>query len=116
MWIFTQDGFISAVDNNEVPGKLAVRARDQRSLAFLAEITDQEIVQVTNRDYPYRVYVTKAEFTEFLAAHVESLDYPNFKSQVYNIRGSEYAHACANVWEAMLEVTDDAALGTGLYR
>lgn len=115
MWIFTQDGFISTVDNKEVAGKLTVRARDKRSLAFLADITNQDIKQVTGRDYPYRVYVTKAEFTEFLASHVESLDYGNFKDQVYNVRGEEFAHACAHVWEAMLGVTDDEALGRGLY-
>ena len=39
MWIFTQDGFVSAVDNGMVPGKLAVRARDKESLALLAELT-----------------------------------------------------------------------------
>lgn len=115
MWIFTQDGFISAVDNNEVPGKLTVRARDKQSLKFLADITNQDIKQVSGRDYPYRVYATKHEFQEFLIAHVESLDYANFKNQVYTVRGSDFAHACGNVWEAMLGVTDDEALGTGLY-
>lgn len=115
MWIFTQDGFISAVDNNEVPGKIAVRARDKRSLAFLAEITSQDIKQVAGRDYPYRVYVTKAEFTEFVASHIESIDYANFKDQVKTIRGRDFASACGSVWEAMLDVTDNEALGTGLY-
>jgi hypothetical protein len=115
MWIFTQDGFISAVDNGHVPGKLAVRARDKKSLEFLAEITGQEISQRKNTDYPYRVFVTKDEFTSFLASHVDAMDYSNFKNRVYETRGSDFAHACGNVWSAMIDVTDKEAVGTGLY-
>lgn len=115
MWIFTQDGFISAVNNNEVPGKLTVRSRDKESLALIATLTDQDIKQVDGRDYPYRVYATKEQYAEFLALHVENLDYPNFKDQVKKNRGYEFASACGRVWEAMLDVTDDQALGRGLY-
>lgn len=115
MWIFTQDGFISAVDNGHVPGKLAVRARDKKSLELLAAITSQEITKNKNTDYPYRVFVTKDEFTAFLASHVDALDYPNFKSRVYATRGEKFAHACSEVWGAMLGVTDKEARGTGLY-
>ena len=115
MWVFTQDGFISAVDNNHVPGKLSVRARDKISLTFLADITNQEIKQSKNSDYPYRVYVTREEFADFLATHVDALDYPNFKDRVYASRGSLFASACSKVWSAMLNVTDKEAIGTGLY-
>lgn len=115
MWVFTQDGFISAVDNNQVPGKLAVRARDKQSLRLLADLTEQEIVQRMNTDYPYRVFVTKEEFANFLIAHVESIDYGNFKDRVYVTRGRNFAHACGDVWSAMLHVTDEDAVGTGLY-
>jgi hypothetical protein len=115
MWIFTQDGFISAVDNKEVPGKLTVRARDEESLELLAAATNQEIGQVDGRDYPYRVHVTKEEFSDFLLMHVEHLNYPNFKDKVKAVRGHEFASACGAVWAAMLDVTDDKALGRGLY-
>jgi hypothetical protein len=115
MWVFTQDGFISAVDNNHVPGKLSVRARDKVSLTFLADITNQEITQSENSDYPYRVYVTREEFSDFLATHVDALDYSNFKNRVAVSRGSKFAAACSKVWSAMLSVTDKDAVGTGLY-
>lgn len=115
MWLFTQDGFISAVDNKQVPGKLAVRARDKKSLELLADLTRQEIIQKMDTDYPYRVFVTKEEFQEFVAAQIESIDYGNFKNRVYSTRGENFAHACGDVWGAMLYVTDEEAVGTGLY-
>ena len=115
MWVFTQDGFISAVDNGHVPGKLAVRARDKKSLELLAAITTQEITQSKNSDYPYRVYVTKDEFTSFMVSHVDAIDYSNFKNRVYSTRGSKFAHACSEVWSVMLGTTDKEAIGTGLY-
>lgn len=115
MWVFTQDGFISAVDNNQVPGKLAVRARDKISLELLAAFTEQEIQQWKNTDYPYRVFVTKEQFAEYLSVQVDSLDYANFKDRVWATRGDKYHRATGQVWESMLGVTDDEAIGTGLY-
>lgn len=115
MWVFTQDGFISAVDNGHVPGKLAIRARDKKSLELLATLTEQKITQNKGSDYPYRVYITKQEFADFLVAHAEDIDYSNFKDRVYSTRGSKFAAACGKVWAAMLDVTDKEAVGTGLY-
>lgn len=115
MWVFTQDGFISAVDNGFVPGKLAVRARDKRSLELLATLTGEEIVKLNHTDYPYRTHVTKEQFAEFLVTHVEDIDYKNFKDRVYTSRGKDFAGACGKVWDAMLDVTDAEARGIGLY-
>ena len=106
MWVFTQDGFISVVDNNQVPGKLTVRARDRESLQLLADITEQKIVELPNRDYEYRVYVTREEFTSFMASHIDHLDYGNFKNRIWATRGDTYHDACSDVWAAMLQVTD----------
>ena len=106
MWVFTQDGFISAVDNGVVPGKLAVRARDKQSLELLSMITDSPITEYPNTDYEYRVFVTKDEFSAFLVSHVDTLDYSNFKSRIHSTRGDVFYDACSNVWGAMLEVSD----------
>jgi hypothetical protein len=115
MWVFTQDGFISAVDNGHVPGKLAIRGRDKKSLELLAALTQQDIIQSKDSDYPYRVFVTREEFSNFLLAHVDTIDYSNFKDRVYATRGSKFASACGKVWSAMINVTDKEAIGTGLY-
>lgn len=106
MWVFTQDGFISAVDNNQMPGKLTVRARDRKSLELLSDITGSPIVELPNRDYEYRVFVTRDDFASFLVSHVDHLDYGNFKNRIWDTRGEVYHDACSDVWGAMLQVSD----------
>jgi len=106
MWVFTQDGFISAVDNNQMPGKLTVRARDRKSLELLSDVTGSAIIELPNRDYEYRVYVTRDDFASFLVSHVDHLDYSNFKNRIWDTRGEVYHDACSDVWGAMLQVSD----------
>lgn len=106
MWVFTQDGFISAVDNNQVHGKLAVRARDKKSLELLSEMTGQPIVELKYSDYEYRVYVTRDEFTQFMVSQIDRLTYGNFKNRIWQTRGDVFHDACSEVWETMLQVAD----------
>ena len=107
MWVFTQDGFVSAVDNGQVEGKLTVRARDARSLSSLAEMCDTKVAKSPPyHDYEYRVFVTREQFSEWLRLNVEFLDYPNFKNRVWDNLGDTYHDACSDVWTAMLAVSD----------
>jgi hypothetical protein len=107
MWVFTQDGFVSAVDNKQVEGKLTVRARDRLSLETLADMAETEIIESPpHRDYEYRVFVTREQFAEWMRLNVEFLDYSNFKNRVWETRGDVYHDACSDVWDAMLAVSD----------
>ena len=106
MWVFSQDGFISAVDNGVKPGYLAVRARDRQSLVPLSELAEAEIEFTPNRDYQYRVYVTRAMFQDFMNLSIETLDYGNFKDRLKVSRGSKFAYAAGSVWATMHDVTD----------
>lgn len=106
MWIFTQDGFVSAVNNGQVPGKLAVRARDKEALEILSITTGAEIQEFQGTDYEYRVHVTRDDFNKWLTMHVETLDYSNFKNRIWSSRGEVYHDACSEVWSAMLAVSD----------
>lgn len=111
MWVFTQDGFVSAVDNNEVPGKLTVRARDRASLQNLADLCETEIcVSDWYRDYQYRTHVTKEQFGDWLMLNAQTLDYDNFKDRVHSTRGDEWYHALGAVWVAMHDIIDDEAV------
>jgi len=106
MWIFTETGFISAVRTSRGSDELKVRSRDRLSLEPLALLTGAEIIKTPNVDYPYRVFITPAQLQQFLASTVDSLEYDNFKSQVYATRGYDFAHALSTVWSTMHDVED----------
>jgi hypothetical protein len=107
MWVFTQDGFVSVVDNGHVENRLCVRARDRASLEPLADLYDLTIIESANdADYEWRLYATRDELANWLVLNVETLDYPNFKNRVKETRGDKFAKACAAVWQDMLDVSD----------
>lgn len=106
MWVFTQDGFVSAVENSDKPGEMVVRSRDRASLELLSDLTGSEIVELQHRDYEYRVFVTKQDFANWLVSHVEEIDYSNFKNRLWRTRGDVYHDAANEVWGTMLSVSD----------
>lgn len=105
MWIFTTEGFVSAVQK---PGdtNLTVRARDRRSLHTLSHDGGAAIDHTPYADYPYRLVVGHEVFAAWLTSQATQLDYPNFKSAVGRSRGSAFAHPLMDVWSAMHGVTD----------
>lgn len=107
MWVFTPEGFISAVDNKAKSGLITVRARDRQSLGTLAEMADTKIEFTPGRDYQYRVYVSKEMFQDYMRILVDSINYPNFKDELYATRGKTFARAAGQVWGVMCDVADD---------
>jgi hypothetical protein len=110
MWIFTQDGFVSVVDKEEVPGTVVVRARDRMSLEPIAELFETEIVPSPLSDYQYRTHVTRQQLIEWMTLNIQTFDYDNFKTRVYATRGAEFAHVLSNVWDVMNDVADDESV------
>lgn len=113
MWVTTQTGFVSAVEHRDDATLLMVRARDAESLRPLVEQTGVAIVATPRADYPYRVTVTRQQFADAMAAAVEEIHYPNFKSRVHVTRGYEFTRALHDVWEVMHQVEDNNARGAG---
>lgn len=112
MWIFTKNGFVSAVRKNEYPDFITVRARDRESLTGLAEFADAEIAKSPDGDYPYRTFVKPEVFADWVSEESFDIDYHNFKSKVSQVRGYEFVQALHDVWAAMLQVEDpDARIG-----
>lgn len=111
MWLFTETGFLSAVveNPNQSKSRLAVRARDKKSLQALAEFAGTDIVELPNRDYEYRVYVEKETLIEWTSRSISEMGYGNYKSRMYQTRGADFAHSLSNVWTAMLSVSDKRA-------
>jgi hypothetical protein len=106
MWIFSQDGFISAVFK---AGKLQLRARDRESLKRMG-FTDRRIRTGEGTDYPFRVYTTKRELKRLVCKQIDAIEYPNFKSRIRTTRGRVYENALHGVWSAMLAVEPKDAL------
>lgn len=106
MWVFTQQGFVSIVDNRQSPGKLTVRSRDKASLEPISARTGEKILELPNRDYEYRIYITREQLADWLVDQVDHLTYSNFKSRISKTRGAVYHGACDAVWGVMHDVSD----------
>ena len=107
MWIFTETGFVSAVQHRENPEYLMVRARDRESLEALATMLSIEIKSTPDADYPYRLVASKEDVKSWMNDSIDFLGYNNFKNQVAVTRGKEYAHTLGSVWSTMHEVEDE---------
>lgn len=103
MWVFTTEGFVSAVKDWNEPNKLVIRARSAHALSGLRDMFDVEIKHTPSRDYPYRVMVAKAQFEQWLSGEVQAMEYTNFKDAAHSLGDSRYDRALIKVWTAMYE-------------
>lgn len=115
MWIMTTAGFISAVKHDAAT--LKVRARDYDSLKTLVDgvllLTGREVEIEAGggTDYPYRAYVARGDFAEWLAYEAtEFVDYPNFKTELEATRGEIWGKVAGEMWLSLLRVTDEAGI------
>ncbi len=106
MWIFTRDGFISAVYKHNA---VQARARDRRSLEDLAIHCNSQIKHTPVADYPYRLETDPKKWAIWLSIQAQLLDYSNFKSEVEAVRGFEFAAPLHKVWDVMHDVEDEEA-------
>ena len=107
MWLFSTTGFISIVEKDA--NHLAVRARDSLSLSSLAQSYDVEIRSTPTADYPYRIFLSKDQFKNFLHNQAGLINYKNFKSEVAITRSKAFANTLLKVWSAMHGVEDKEA-------
>jgi len=111
MWLFTQNGFVSAVAHRHKVGVLLVRARDRESLDSLIDYTSSpdlpnEIHHTPSADYPYRLEIDRMQFARWLVDQTYDIDYDNFKNRVHDVRGDDFAMPLHKVWDVMHDVED----------
>ena len=85
MWVFTEDGFFSTVEDYKAgtEGDVLVRGRDVESLKrFCAKTkTPLDWIQTTpERDYPFRVSVPREVWVAYVQRTARDIDYNDFKS------------------------------------
>lgn len=103
MWVFSKDGFISVVNQNDTHGqKKLCRARAAENLKPLAEQSGEKVFYDDQADYPYRLVVSKRQYKRYLRALAEDMDYEShFKEAV---RGAQPVHLREHLYTAMLDV------------
>lgn len=108
MWIFTTTGFISAVQDPE-DRTIIVRSRDRASLESISSQFSSLVIATPLADYPYRLEMTSEQLSKWLADQALNINYRNFKSEVYAVRGSKFSKTLTKVWSVMHDVEDDKA-------
>ena len=118
MWLFTVDGFVSAVEEQrgEHRGEIVVRAREAAALAALREVapTLTPTVVFSDSDYRYRAWLGREEWAQALAELGRRVVYDNFKSEVLRRQGpTSYEEALHTVWLALGRTQPGGPYGSG---
>ena len=108
MWIYTQNGFISVVQNIDAkPGReLLVRSRMRTHLVeLLGQVMDKStveglVLETPANNYPFRAFVSREVLAELVLGQLKRIDYPNFKGRCVNTLGHEQEGVLMEVWEA----------------
>lgn len=84
MWVSTNYGFFSVVKNTTKNSSLefVLRARVRKHLEDTGIF--EEIVELDECDYAYRMYVSKHQLSDWLLSVVDHINYDNFKDSVCN--------------------------------
>lgn len=120
MWLFTRFGFFSVVVDPTIKPErnahgvtahynIAIRARVRKDLLLLLELptglraAQPEIVEIPNRDYPYRIYASREELQDIMLCLANDLDYSNFKSMIDEApgQGQDRHDLYMQVWTVM---------------
>lgn len=112
MWIFTRDGFYSAVQHNEKSDLLQVRARrrdDLERLAAALGYRDAPIIEMREADYRWRLNVDRDDFAGYMVEAVHDIDYETNVKGTLSRNDSSRSHAMMDVWGAMYRMQVDEA-------
>ena len=113
MWLFTRYGFYSIAcarhpNGSLDPATVMVRARRVAHLTNLQKrfpaLGGADILTLPNRDYGYRLIVSKEVWVGIVAELAQEQEWSNFKNEVAAYQGkadSEYVHALQEVWSVM---------------
>jgi len=103
MWILSDRGFVSIVEDRQDPGRLLVRARREGDLeAFLDCLPDlrpeDKPVHTPDADYAWRVSLPRPMVSATLVKLASEVDYDNFKDAVAARQGYSRSRLYHDVW------------------
>jgi hypothetical protein len=103
VWLFTTDGFYSAVAHRDDPNTLIVRSRAcDDALRLVKAVSTGEVIETPARDYRFRVHLPHDICASYVAAAAAAIDYDTFKNAVGVRQGGERARVYADVWADLL--------------
>jgi hypothetical protein len=114
MWLALVEGFFSVVEHKDDATKVVVRARVRDDLVALRRWVPSlgRIYALKGRDYPFRCFVSKAEFARGLATAVtEGLTYKNFKTAA-SARYPRRAEVLAKAWAVFRRLEEIGGLAS----
>ena len=101
MWVFTLDGFFSAVETY-VPGEVLVRGRFREDIERLVQKTAAtKVYHTPDHDYPYRVRLKKGEWARYVHEAAQAIDYTNFKEAALKDTTADRVERYHGVWATM---------------
>ena len=102
MWVFNVDGFFSVVQSDRDPELVMVRARFREDLERVAKKLGAEKIHDTPKnDYPFRVYVKKTAWADYLLTSAQEIDYTNFKNRALKGASRDRSDRYHAVWADM---------------
>ena len=109
MWVFTTDGFYSAVEHKNDPSLVMVRARAKEDLANLRTRLAPTgvtlfIAHTPDGDYEWRMSLPRHLWARYLDTAVEAIDYLNFKDAVTHEQGWQRSSLYHDVWATMMQL------------
>jgi hypothetical protein len=116
MWLITNRGFYSAVQDENDPNVITIRARTDRHLEALMDLLPEGAVisvdEGRHTDYPCRVRVSAAEWIAIAGKLAAEVDYTNFKDSVERgktgkqLKHAKYDHGVyMSVWGVLRRLT-----------
>ena len=112
MWIFTEIGFFSAVENYFEHDHVLVRGRfkvdliNLQKMIFKEEGIEFELLNTPSNDYHYRLNIPKDIWGRICQKLASTIDYHNFKGHVHgdSIRDKAYM----GCWNSMYQAQNQA--------
>jgi hypothetical protein len=112
MWLFTRQGFFSAVQKGCGQDELLVRSRQKADLIALGKKLGIKIQlqEGAGTDYRYRAVLKKADWVRYLSESALELDYPNFKNTFSKSDFTRH-QAYLRCWETLFEWQESSRRG-----
>jgi hypothetical protein len=104
MWLMTNQGLVSVVQDRADADTLLVRARQAGLLEHMlaeADLSAAHVWEDTTADYRYRCKLSRPEFMALVQVQISRIDYDNFKNSVPDKR---LASLYSQVWTTMAEL------------